>query len=61
MKKIIWIPLVIIAAAAVLCFFYFRTEDPAEVARDTLNAVFGAFMARISVIDEVEGVLITHS
>lgn len=37
MKKIIWIPLVIIAAAAVLCFFYFRTEDPAEVARDTLN------------------------
>ncbi len=27
----------IIAAAAVLCFFYFRTEDPAEVARDTLN------------------------
>ncbi len=27
----------IIAAALVLCFFYFRTEDPAEVARDTLN------------------------
>ena len=27
----------IIAAAAVLCFFYFRTEDPAEVVRDTLN------------------------
>ncbi|AUJ60803.1 hypothetical protein [Bacillus velezensis] len=37
MKKIISIPLVIIAAAAVLCFFYFPTEDPAEVARDTLN------------------------
>ncbi len=37
MKKIIWIPLVIIIAAAVLCFFHFRTEEPAEVERETLN------------------------
>ncbi|KXZ23510.1 hypothetical protein AXI59_09065 [Bacillus nakamurai] len=37
MKKLIWIPLVIIISAAVLCFFHFRTEDPAEITRDTLN------------------------
>ncbi|ASF30714.1 MULTISPECIES: hypothetical protein [Bacillus amyloliquefaciens group] len=37
MKKLIWIPLVIIIAAAVLCFFHFRTEEPAEVERETLN------------------------
>ncbi len=27
----------LILAAAVLCFFYFRTEEPAEVDRETLN------------------------
>ncbi|MBY8912004.1 hypothetical protein KY305_04420 [Bacillus sp. YC2] len=37
MKKLIWMPLVIIVAAAVLCFFHFRTEDPAEITRDALN------------------------